>query len=175
VTKCFKCNREIRDPQPWRRELRLNRRGWCHRVCPKRPRKPKQARIAKPTARESSLRVDWVRTGSECVHPRSRIYCDGREKLVGEDYKPRVREVLARDGGKCQWPRTFVNRAPGKSNYANDAIVEVPCNQPADDVDHIVKRSKSRNDAASNLRSLCRAHHDLRHKEFQTRFSGRTK
>jgi 5-methylcytosine-specific restriction endonuclease McrA len=133
-------------------------------------KRKKKGRIPKPKQPSTSLRVDWVRTGSECDHPRSRIYRDGREKLVGKDYIARVREVLERDGGKCQWPCTFVNRAPGKSNYANDAIAEVPCNQPADDVDHIVKRSKGRDDRASNLRSLCRAHHDLRHKEFRTQF-----
>ena len=160
---CGKCGRNLGEPSS--STIYLHKKyGYCHRVCPKRPRKPKQGRIGKAVQLVWGLGVDVEATlARKFQDGASKVMRDGREKLEGEDYTARVREVLARDGGKCQWEIAIQRRWVGMA---------AKCGASADDVDHIVKRSDERDDRASNLRSLCRAHHDLRHKEFQTRFSG---
>jgi 5-methylcytosine-specific restriction endonuclease McrA len=80
------------------------------------------------------------------------ISLDGREFLYGGDWARRKDEVFARDAMRCQW---------------GTIAMGTKCDQDADDVDHIIKRSDGGGDGALNLRSLCRRHHNMRHKEFQ--------
>jgi len=94
--------------------------------------------------------------------PMSHIMRDGREILYRDDYKQRVREVLERDGGKCQ--------CMIEMNYAGETFAHVPCGEPASVAHHKIKRSKGRDDRAENLVSLCHYHHDAIHKEFKPRF-----
>jgi HNH endonuclease len=151
VSNCGKCGRELLADA--NRSLYMNRENrLCHRICPKRPKRKRG--IPTRTRYSFGPRVDADATLARCTDPDSRIFLDGRESLRGDDYKQRVREVLERDGGKCQWPFHFIGI----------------CGASATDVDHIVKRSKGRDDRASNLRSLCRTHHDLRHPEFKPQF-----
>lgn len=77
------------------------------------------------------------------------MFKDGRERLVGLDWRNRVKELWERCGGKCEWidwPSLNVQRL---------------CCREAQDPHHIVKRSVLRDDRLSNLQALCRYHHDL--------------
>lgn len=169
---CGKCGRNLGEPSS--STIYLHKKyGYCHRVCPKRPRRAKQGRIAKPKEQDTSLRVDWDeilrrQKAGTIVNEDSRIYLDGREKLEGEDYKARAREVLARDGGKCQWPCVRF----GEIDVVDETQEQI-CGAPANEhPHHIKKRSKGRDDRAENLMAICDAHHKAAHPEHQARFSG---
>jgi 5-methylcytosine-specific restriction endonuclease McrA len=60
------------------------------------------------------------------------------EKLNKEEYEKRKKEVLERDGYRCKLCRSMNNLT----------------------VDHIVKRSRGRDDSMANLRTLCTDCHD---------------
>lgn len=92
------------------------------------------------------------------LDPRSYVTPDGREVLYGEDWDARVEDLRLRSGGKCEWIGL-----EGKFH----------CLSPAQDPDHIVKRSKKRDDRLSNLQALCRYHHDLKHPEFRPKWTPR--
>jgi 5-methylcytosine-specific restriction endonuclease McrA len=78
---------------------------------------------------------------------RYRTLPDGREILSGAAWQRRRKEVWERDGRKC----VICNRG-------------LPALRDAE-TDHIVKRSKARDDRPQNLRSLCRGCHWNRHEE----------
>ena len=91
---------------------------------------------------------------------RSKVYPDGREVLYGKDWTKRKQELLARCGGRCeQLVAVWYGDWDGKSE-PNER-----CRSEAHDPDHIIKRSKKRDDRLSNLQALCRLHHDLKHPE----------
>ena len=92
--------------------------------------------------------------------PRSYVRRDGSEVRYGDDWKSRVAELDDRSGGRCEY-----NPFPGDE--------EMRCARQAADPDHIVKRSKHRNDLLSNLQALCRYHHDLKHPEKRLRWTKR--
>jgi hypothetical protein len=79
--------------------------------------------------------------------PRSFVRNDGSEVLYGEDWVARKLEIWARGNGKCE--------------RIVDPIAEERCRNEMHDPHHIRKRSKGRDDRASNLIGLCRMHHDL--------------
>lgn len=157
MNNCFKCGRKMTSLRYAR--FSANRHAWAHTICPKRKRKSKQGRIAKPKTRRRGLGVDWFQT--DRLHEQGKfrdgksvVKLDGSEVLYGEDYKARVREVLARHNGMC-WASVGVG---------------VFCGRPADDAHHKIKRSKGRDDRSDNLLPVCRFHHNEMHKEFQTQF-----
>ena len=90
---------------------------------------------------------------------------EGREILFGADYKARANEVLERDRHRCQWPYLIPMGLDGISR-------QTICNAVANEhPHHKIKRSKGRDDRASNLMAICDAHHLLAHPEFQPRFT----
>jgi 5-methylcytosine-specific restriction endonuclease McrA len=78
------------------------------------------------------------------------VFKDGRERLVGLDWKMRVDELRERSGGRCEALDTISAK-----------VGELRCWQEAVDPHHIIPRSKGRDDRLSNLQALCRYHHDL--------------
>ena len=92
--------------------------------------------------------------------PRSYVRRDGSEVLYRDDWKRRVAELDDRSGGRCE-------HNPFPENE------DMRCARQAADPDHIVKRSKRRDDRLSNLRALCRYHHNLRHPEKQPQWTKR--
>lgn len=90
------------------------------------------------------------------ANKRSKVRPDGTEILYGNDWKQRKAELSARCGGRCEQIVDF---------GTSDGEVAVRCRSEAHDPDHIVKRSKKRDDRLSNLQALCRLHHDLKHPE----------
>jgi len=87
---------------------------------------------------------------------RARVMLDGREVLTGAAWEQRKREVWERDAGLCQ-----IQAAP----YLGICARYVPWPEARLNIDHIVKRSESRDDRASNLRVLCPYHHRMRHEQ----------
>jgi hypothetical protein len=79
--------------------------------------------------------------------PSTYVRRDGSEKLVGEDWKKRVLELRQRSGGICE----------ARTIYQDD---NYRCQAPATDPHHVIRRSVRRDDRLSNLRHLCRFHHD---------------
>lgn len=81
------------------------------------------------------------------TNPRSIVRHDGSEILFKEDWRARVQELRVRSGGVCEEivPFTSGNR----------------CWKAAADPHHKMKRSVRRDDRLSNLKDLCREHHDL--------------
>lgn len=158
--KCGKCGRRL-----WGRPNTYvhKRKGLCHRICPKR----KRPRGEKKPARTHIKGVDLVATAARRFkHPKSRVMLDGREILHGLDYKLRVRQVEYLDGHICQWPIVKFKGADVVYVRQND-ICGAPSNGRPH---HRVKRSKLRDDRASNLMAICDEHHKIAHPEFQTRF-----
>lgn len=166
---CFKCGSRI----PWvTRNTRFSKsKGWAHRICPRR-RLRRGERKRRKVIRYRYGTPDFIKTNlkhvlQDMTDPRSYVTLDtNREILYGEDWKRRREECFERDKGKCQW----VEESPWVCStwiYPSHGAV---CGNPANDADHIIKRSKQRDDRLSNLRSLCRFHHNLRHKEHRTRF-----
>jgi len=107
--------------------------------------KPTGLRYAKPVRTKGrgcrvSDRDEEAKRRLGYTNPRSFVRRDGSEVLFGEDWQVRRREAFERSGHWCQWPA---------------------CGLWADDPDHIVKRSKYRDDRLTNLRALCRYHHRL--------------
>ncbi len=154
---CTKCGHEVRERDP--------NVVHKHRICPKRRGVKKRVRVQRKG-------TDALTTMARLFkHPKSRVMLDGREILYGLDYKARVREVLERDGYKCQWPTgpacnllrpwevPLSEHAPKCGGSAN--------NHPH----HIVKRSKLRDDRAENLMAICDAHHKIAHPEFRPRWT----
>lgn len=91
--------------------------------------------------------------------PRSYVRRDGSEVLYGDDWKARVAELDDRSGGRCEY------------NAFRDE--EMRCARQAADPDHIVKRSKHRDDRMSNLQALCVFHHRAKHPEKQPQWTRR--
>ena len=89
--------------------------------------------------------------------PKSYVDKQGGEVLFGLDWKERKGQLWARCGGRCE-------------QITSDGM---RCRSEAHDPDHIIPRSKGRNDALSNLQALCRLHHDLKHPEKQPQWSKR--
>lgn len=85
-----------------------------------------------------------------------KVLPDGREICQGKSWEQRKREVWERDDRRCQW-------------LAGEGLFfcwkEVPWEIARLNIDHVVKRSKARDDRMSNLRCLCAYHHKLRHDE----------
>lgn len=81
---------------------------------------------------------------------KSKVYFDGRERLVGKDWVKRKKEVWVRGGGRCERIVSFTA-----------AMEPVRCKSQMHDPHHIVERSKGRDDRIENLIGLCRLHHDL--------------
>lgn len=83
--------------------------------------------------------------------PRSFVWKDGREQLVGLDWKMRKENLRQRawdlglDEVRCE--------------YRNSDGVR--CRSEAADPHHIVKRSVHRDDRMSNLLAVCHFHHEL--------------
>lgn len=75
-----------------------------------------------------------------------------RSSRLPADWKDRVARVWKRDGGRCTW------RLPSGKR----------CPRPGADVDH---KDRGDNHDLSNLRLLCRAHHDK--KTQREAFAGR--
>ena len=131
-----------------------SRKGWCHQICRKRRGRKKAVRVR---IKNVDVSATWSRNFKD---PRSVVYLDRRERLYGLDYKRRVREVEERDGYRCQWPVTMTGV---------DASV---CGAPSNGhPHHRVKRSKGRDDRASNLMAICDAHHKIAHPEKQVRWT----
>jgi len=82
---------------------------------------------------------------------RSFIFKDGRECLVGYDWKMR-KEVLRQRA----WDR-HTDQVRCEYNNSDGAR----CRNEAADPHHVIPRSKGRDDRLSNLQALCRYHHDL--------------
>lgn len=95
-------------------------------------------------AKKLWLKVDRLATqASNFKSPDSRIMLDGREVLFGQDWYLRRCEVYARDRGVCQLCKGYVSFE-------------------LFDADHIVPRSKGRDDRLPNLR-LVHSMADFRH------------
>ena len=83
--------------------------------------------------------------------PRSFVWKDGREQLVGLDWKMRKEELRQRawdlglDEVRCE--------------YRNSDGVR--CRSEAADPHHVSPRRDGRDDRLTNLQALCRYHHDL--------------
>ena len=82
-------------------------------------------------------------------NPKTIVWADGRERLVGYDWTKRVRELRKRSGGRCEY---LIPIVPSGS---------VRCSRAADDAHHIAKRWPSRDDRIENLVHICRHHHRL--------------
>jgi len=94
-------------------------------------------------------------------HPKSLVMKDGREILHGADWRRRKAELLERCGGYCEAVSFWAGEEP------------IRCSREADDPDHVVKRSKGRDDRLDALMALCRHHHQLKHPEFRPRWTRR--
>ena len=90
---------------------------------------------------------------------RSYVCKDGREILYGADWKRRVAELRERCGGSCEAISFWAGKEP------------VRCCREAADPDHVVKRSKKRDDRLDALQGLCRLHHDLKHPEHKPQWT----
>ena len=83
--------------------------------------------------------------------PRSFVWKDGREQLVGLDWKMRKEELRQRawdlglDEVRCE--------------YRNSDGVR--CRSEAADPHHVRPRRDGRDDRLTNLQALCRWHHEL--------------
>jgi hypothetical protein len=88
---------------------------------------------------------------------------DKREILFGLDYKRRVREVEERDNHMCRRP-VIAGGTPMQTFCA-----AVSNGRPH----HLIKRSKLRDDRASNLSSRCNNCHRREHPEFEPQFSAK--
>lgn len=80
------------------------------------------------------------------VEDKSIVWADGREKLVGQDWKRRRVELWERAKGRCE---IIIDMLSGR------------CRSEAHDPHHVKARSKGRDDRLDNLLALCRLHHDL--------------
>jgi predicted restriction endonuclease len=76
---------------------------------------------------------------------KSIVRPDGREILVGRDWKKRKQELVKRCEGRCEYMISDTER----------------CRAAAVDPHHIKERSDSRDDRLDNLQGLCRPHHNL--------------
>jgi|SRR5579864_943927 len=90
---------------------------------------------------------------------RTRVMPDGREVLTGAAWEQRKREVWELDEGVCQWKTPLFHFGTVRCG------IPVPWETARYNIDHIVKRSESRDDRASNLRVLCPYHHRMRHEQ----------
>jgi hypothetical protein len=72
------------------------------------------------------------------------VFKDGREFLVGLDWKKRKIDLRIRCHERCE--------------YRNSDGVR--CRNEAADPHHVIPRSKQRDDRLSNLQALCRYHHE---------------
>jgi hypothetical protein len=165
---CGKCQRRLRiilgaEIPSWY-AYESKRKGWCHRLCPKR-------RGAKKVVRVPDKGVDKAATEArKFSDPRSRVMLDGREILYKLDYKRRVREVEERDNYQCKWGK-FSESTWGKDGIGL-SINYTHCGAPSNGhPHHKVKRSKLRDDRASNLMAICDEHHKIAHPEHQPRFT----
>lgn len=75
---------------------------------------------------------------------RSKVYFDGRERLYGEDWVRRKKELWDLQCGMC---------------------AHISCLSRIDDAHHVIWRSTSRDDRITNLLGLCRKHHDMAHEQ----------
>jgi hypothetical protein len=79
---------------------------------------------------------------------RSFLWKDGREQLVGLDWKNRLKDLEARCSGFCEMTKIL-----GKPHVPD-------CDGWAGEPHHIIRRSVSRDDRLSNLAGLSHACHD---------------
>ena len=84
------------------------------------------------------------------IEPKSIVWSDGREKLIGEDWLNRKLELWKRANGKCEY---FMR-----------------CTAPGEHPHHVQKRSLGRDDRLENLKLLCGYHHKMMHPEKQLRW-----
>jgi hypothetical protein len=111
---------------------------------------------------EESMKADVMATrAAKFKDSKSYIAKDGRHVLHGADWTSRKRELWERCGGRCEvWLE----------------IIGIPafrCQAEAQDPHHIIARSKQRNDELSNLKAVCRRHHEMLD-ERQPRWTKRT-
>jgi hypothetical protein len=160
MVPCYKCGRPV---ESMSRAIRANpKRGFAHRICAKR-------RGAKKVVRVAIKGVDKAATEArQFKHPKSRVMLDKREILFGLDYKRRVREVEELDGYRCQ---RVIARLPLDLPGIEAHAIKT-CGAPSNGrPHHLVKRSKLRDDRASNLSCRCDNCHRLEHPEHQPRFT----
>lgn len=95
------------------------------------------------------------------ANEKSHVRFDEAEILYGNDWKQRVAELLARCGGQCEYMIPvfdFATMPPSFKGYNR-------CSNEARDPDHIVRRSRKRDDRLQNLQALCGMHHEGKHPE----------
>jgi 5-methylcytosine-specific restriction endonuclease McrA len=85
------------------------------------------------------------------------VWPDGREKLVGRDWKARKLELWTRSGGRCEGDN------PHGRCLCRFSLKEMHPH-------HKVKRSVLRDDRIENLEALCFICHDKRHADRKPRF-----
>ena len=79
---------------------------------------------------------------------RSKVRPDGSEILYGKDWMKRKVELWDRCQSQCE-------------HTGFDMFMTFRCRSIATDPHHIKPRSKGRDDRLSNLKALCRMHHEL--------------
>ena len=84
--------------------------------------------------------------------PKSKVYQDGRERLVGRDWKLRVKELNERSGGQCE-------RRIGGPLFLKGRTVR--CLNPADHPHHVTLRSVERDDRLAALLHICEWCHQV--------------
>lgn len=119
-----------------------------------------------PLRRNSTLRRTPFRAKRKAS--RIKVLSDGREICYGEAWEQRKREVWERDAHRCQWEAIGVQDSHGGTVnplYLARCQRHVSWDEARLSIDHVVKRSKRRDDRLSNLRVLCAYHHRLRHEQ----------
>lgn len=92
--------------------------------------------------------VDLAATRERCfLDKKSKVMRDGREWLMGKDWKARKMELHKRSNGRCERPSIL-----GKACVHG-------CYGCAEEPHHIIKRSVARDDRLSNLAGLSHACH----------------
>jgi len=76
------------------------------------------------------------------------VWADGREKLVGRDWRKRKKELAERSKGQCEAMHEIIGMPPER------------CRRNARDPHHRIRRSVLRDDRLSNLENLCGPCHD---------------
>jgi hypothetical protein len=98
------------------------------------------------------------------VERDSVVWPDGREKLVGRDWRKRKAELWERCGGRCERhfakpeAEPIMEMAKHSPVFAHPSYFE-RCKNEAHDPHHIEARSKRRWDNLENLIALCRSCH----------------
>ena len=92
--------------------------------------------------------------------PKTKVWPDGREKLVGRDWLKRKKEIWDRGQGRCEKIVSTKLDARWEGLKRITTTLHERCANEMHDPHHIVKRSELRDDRAANLIGLCRQHHN---------------